>query len=705
MEVQGRQILRHFLTGDFASQFSDSVRRAAAESAMPLAAAAAYYLGCLMGFALRFPSSGISFFWPPNAVLTTALLIIPSRRWPLLLATTFVAHAVAHLQDGIPVGALSIQYVGNAIQALLAAWSIRRFGGVPNFADLRRVTVFVVGACLMAPAIASVVPASVYVTLGWAPDFLDAWRARTVSNTVATLTLVPSLLILWWSWRHRPVVRPSRVAEFVSLLLGLLLADRAAAYTGRADLFALSMTLYAMTPVLLWATVRFGGAGLSFALTATVLIISNAAAQMSPAAGGVPADAIVGVQLLLTANAVPLMLLAGLLEQNRVEHRSLVELEEKTRESELALRETQHRYALAMSVGVVGVWDLDARTGIMHVEGTLRTALGYDDGDVGDTFDDWRAVIFEADREEVKTRLAALINGQTPTMEAEFRLTRKDGSPRWVGVRAGVTGWSEGKATRVTGTYADVTERKESTRALRQANERLIRVGRIAVIGEVTASIAHELSQPLTAITTNVLACLRLLDSGPTDDVREGLNDVLHDSRRASEILERTRRLFGPHSTQRTPVDMNAIVREVVKFAAPRLREFHVRVLVALDPDIPDVIADGVQMQQVLFNLVVNGTDAMNSVTGAQRHMCITTRKGKKHVVVSVRDSGTGLDPAHTTRVFEPFYTTKPGGSGLGLAISRSIVQSHGGTLWAVANRDRGSTFRFKIPIGRPAQD
>jgi signal transduction histidine kinase len=110
-------------------------------------------------------------------------------------------------------------------------------------------------------------------------------------------------------------------------------------------------------------------------------------------------------------------------------------------------------------------------------------------------------------------------------------------------------------------------------------------------------------------------------------------------------------------------------------------------------------------MQQVLFNLVVNGTDAMNAVMGVQRHMRITTRKGKKHVVVSVRDSGTGLDPAHTTRVFEPFYTTKPGGSGLGLAISRSIVQSHGGTLWAVANRDRGSTFRFKIPIGRPAQD
>jgi C4-dicarboxylate-specific signal transduction histidine kinase len=299
-------------------------------------------------------------------------------------------------------------------------------------------------------------------------------------------------------------------------------------------------------------------------------------------------------------------------------------------------------------------------------------------------------------------RLAALVEGRTQTMEAEFRLTRKDGSLRWVVARAGVTGWTAGQVTRVTGTYADITERKESTRALRQANDRLVRVGRIAVIGEVTASIAHELSQPLAAITTNVTACLRLLDSGPAGEVREGLNDVLHDSRRASEILERTRRLFGPHSTQRTTVNMNAVVREVVKFATPRLREFHVRVLEVLDPDLPDVFADSVQMQQVLFNLVVNGTDAMNSVVGPLRHMRLTTRRGKKHVVVSVRDSGTGLDPAHTMRVFEPFYTTKPGGSGLGLAISRSIVQSHGGALWAVSNHDRGSTFRFKIPIGLP---
>src|SRR5688572_12120403 len=141
MDVQGRQILRHVRTGDLVPQFGDNIKRVIAEFAIPLGFATGYYLGCLMGFALRFPSSGISFFWPPNAILTTALLIVPSSRWPLLLATTFVAHAIAHFQDGIPAGALSIQYVGNALQALLAALSIRRFGGVPNFADLRRVTV------------------------------------------------------------------------------------------------------------------------------------------------------------------------------------------------------------------------------------------------------------------------------------------------------------------------------------------------------------------------------------------------------------------------------------------------------------------------------------------------------------------------------------------------------------------------------------
>jgi PAS domain S-box-containing protein len=803
MNIEGRHVLRLVRTGDVSAQFRDLVTRPVGEFGIPLAAAAAYYVGCLIGFALRFPSSGISFFWPPNAILTTALLIVTPVRWPLLLASTFVAHAIAHSQDGIPIAALSTQYFGNASQALLAAWIIRRFGSLVIFADLRRVLVFVVGGCLLAPAVASVVPSFVYVSLGWAPDFFEAWRARAVSNTVASLTLVPSLLIVCRSLVIKPVVQPWRLVEYAGLLLGLFAVESAAAYTGRADLLALSITLYAMTPVLLWASVRFGGAGLSLALSATVLIISNAAGRMTPFAGGVPGDAIVGVQLLLTANAVPLMLLAGLLEQNRAEHRVLVDMEQQTRamlralpdmvllhtvdgvilrsypdliddvskttgvrarhippltvsetalpfsqagdalrvteytetadgtirryearsvavdherlltivrditerwQSEQALQETQHRYALATGVGVIGVWDLDVPTGTMHVEGTLRAALGYTQEELPDTLSNWQSLIVDADRDDVLSRLSALIDGTAHTFEAECRLTHKDGSLRWITTKGGVTDMVDRKATRIVGTYVDVTEQKESTRALRQANDRLVRVGRTAVIGEVTASIAHELSQPLTAITINVMAGLRSTNAELPQPVREVLNDILHDSRRASQILERTQRLFRHQPAQPALSNLNDVVREVVKVAAPRLRELDVRVALALEPRLPNVYADAVQVQQVLFNLIMNGADAMHAVAGHMRHMRISTRHGARHVVVSVRDGGTGLDQADASRLFEPFYTTKAEGSGMGLAISRSIVQSHGGALWAVSNRDCGSTFRFKIPIPTPAR-
>jgi len=231
-----------------------------------------------------------------------------------------------------------------------------------------------------------------------------------------------------------------------------------------------------------------------------------------------------------------------------------------------------------------------------------------------------------------------------------------------------------------------------------------VRVGRTAVIGEVTASIAHELSQPLTAISTNVTACLRTTDESLPEPVREVLNDILHDSRRACQILERTRRLFRHQPAQPTSVNLNDVVHEVVKIATPRLRELDVRVTLALEPYLSDVYADAVQIQQVLFNLIMNGADAMHAVAGQMRHMRISTRRGTRHVIVSVRDCGTGLEGADTSRVFEPFYTTKALGSGMGLAISRSIVQSHGGTLWVVSNSDRGSTFRFKIPVPTTAQ-
>ena len=192
--------------------------------AWPIAVVATgYYVGCLAGFALRFPSSGISFFWPPTAVLTAALLLTVPRSWPGLLAGSFLAHAIAHAGAGVPAGASPILFFGNASQALLAAAILRRFlRGAALFANLRNVATFLVGGCALPPAIASIVPAYAYVQLGWAPDFFQAWRDRAISNSIGTLTLVPSFLALWHvlAERHRTV--PRRLLEYGLLLIGII---------------------------------------------------------------------------------------------------------------------------------------------------------------------------------------------------------------------------------------------------------------------------------------------------------------------------------------------------------------------------------------------------------------------------------------------------------------------------------------------------
>src|SRR5262245_24846885 len=163
-----------------------------------LLVAAGYYAGCLAGFALRFPGSGISFFWPPTAVLAAGLLLSGIRLWPALLAASFFAHAVAHAQNGVPLSAWPVQFLGNAAQAVIAAAAVRRSSPDTRiFGDARRVVIFIAGACVVAPSLASLIPASVYVSLGWADDFWQAWRDRAVSNAIASLTLLPSIVTLW----------------------------------------------------------------------------------------------------------------------------------------------------------------------------------------------------------------------------------------------------------------------------------------------------------------------------------------------------------------------------------------------------------------------------------------------------------------------------------------------------------------------------
>jgi C4-dicarboxylate-specific signal transduction histidine kinase len=248
-------------------------------------------------------------------------------------------------------------------------------------------------------------------------------------------------------------------------------------------------------------------------------------------------------------------------------------------------------------------------------------------------------------------------------------------------------------------------ERKRAQEALRTAQTELAHVARVATLGELTASIAHEINQPLGAIVNNAGACLRWLAAGNLEEVRNSTALVIADGHRASEILQRIRALATKAPSQKDWVDLNDVVRDVAALAHSELARHAVSVHTQLADALPHVVADRIQLQQVILNLVVNAAEAMNRDGEDRRELSIRSSfDGWRHVLVAVRDSGPGLDPKSIDRVFDAFYTTKPEGLGMGLAICRSIVEAHGGRLWATANDGRGATFHFTLPIGGPRE-
>jgi C4-dicarboxylate-specific signal transduction histidine kinase len=260
-----------------------------------------------------------------------------------------------------------------------------------------------------------------------------------------------------------------------------------------------------------------------------------------------------------------------------------------------------------------------------------------------------------------------------------------------------------GEVTELIGSTIDLTERKQATDALRKAQADLAHISRLTMIGELTASIAHEVNQPLAAVVTNANACLLWLDraSPNLDEAREAVRRIIRDGNRGSNVIARIRDLVRKLRPTSEQLDINDVVREIMKLTRADMQG--VMLQLELAENLPRVAADRVQLQQVLLNLVMNAIDAMKLVTHRARTLCIHTRDCEgRAVLVSVKDSGVGLNPGQLEQLFDTFYTTKPEGLGMGLSISRSIIEGHGGRLWAEINHGPGATFQFSLPIADP---
>ena len=252
--------------------------------------------------------------------------------------------------------------------------------------------------------------------------------------------------------------------------------------------------------------------------------------------------------------------------------------------------------------------------------------------------------------------------------------------------------------------YRDITETKrlqEEQRRYHEMQLELAHANRIATLGQLSASIAHELNQPLTGILTNCATCLRMLTGDPPDldGAREAVRRTMRDGNRASDVVARLRALFNKAQLASESVDLNEATREVIGLSLGEIQNARVIVRTELADDLPFVTADRVQLQQVVLNLLRNALDAMNTVNDRPRKLLIRTeRQEGGHVRLSVKDAGVGFDPRTVEKLFEPFYSTKNDGMGVGLSVSRSIIENHQGRLWAVPNEGQGATFLFSVP-------
>ena len=381
----------------------------------------------------------------------------------------------------------------------------------------------------------------------------------------------------------------------------------------------------------------------------------------------------------------------------------LRQAEKELRASEEALRRSEAYLAEAQRLSHTGTLAFNASSPVYWSEEGYRI-WGFDPLE---PLPDREAVlqrIHPDDRERVNAETEEALR-QKRDFSSEFRIVLPDGTVKHIESAGRPFFSADGELVEIVATHVDATERKraqEEHERLRQLETDIAHLNRVSMMGELAASLAHEILHPIATARNNARAGMRFLERSPPnlDEVREALACIVRDADRAKDIVGRMRDHIKKMPPRRELFDLNDAINEVIVTVRSAIANSRVSVRTRF-MELTPILGDRVQLQQVVMNLILNAVEAMSSVEEGARELWIETEESQTDgVLVAVRDSGPGIDPEHTERVFEPFYTTKTSGMGMGLSICRSIIAAHGGRLWAEANRPRGTVFQFTLPAG-----
>lgn len=635
-----------------------------------------YYLGAKLGLALTFRPYPVSVMWPPNSILMAALLLSPPRSWWFLLLCALPAHLATELSGGVPLRMVLCWFLSNVSEALLgAAGTNLLLGASARFERLRALRVLFVCGAFVAPLLSSFLD-SAFVSLNHFGmlGYWELWRRRFCSNVFAGLVLLP-VLVTWGrdklaafgntNWR--------RVLEITSVFAGLLLVSLYVFWWQENGPAINPAFLYLPLPFIFWAAVRFGVKGTSVAILMVALMaIWTAGHGRGPFTSRLPEENARAIQFFFIVISVPFMFLAAsIAERSQAEERFVK--------------------VFRSSPDAMIVSDLeDGR--IVEVNERWEAMFGFErDEIIGRTSSDLSIYTSETDREKVS---AATSEG-IPVHELELSLRTKTGQLRHVQISAD-TDEIGGKRCLIT-VLRDVSDRKHAE----EAQQNLAHLSRLAVMGEMTAMIAHEVNQPLGAILSNAEAAEMLLDSKepPLGEIRQILCDIRKNDLRANEVIRRIGALVRRREAQSQPLNLNHAISEVLQLVTGDAHRRHIHVRRDFGTDLPFAFGDKVQLQQVLLNLIVNAMDAMKDNSDTSRRLMIQTKRNEaRELEVVVSDSGPGVPPDRLERIFDSFFTTKKDGVGLGLSIARSIIEAHDGKIWAENNPERGASFHFTVP-------